>query len=179
MGEPRRKILAVDDTEANLRLLRALLGGAGYEVITASSGKAGLDTALRESPDMILLDIMMPDLTGYEVCQRLRADPRTHDTPILFLTALNEMEEHLRAVDLGGDEVLTKPINKLELVLRVKSLLRLRDAVRIVDAQRVLIHDLLDTYVSHQAATQFLAGDSIPSIEEIRASAQAAAAGGA
>ncbi len=162
-----------------MRLLRALLGGAGYEVITASSGKAGLDAAFRDNPDLILLDIMMPDLTGYEVCQRLREDPRTHETPILFLTAMHEMEDHLRAVDLGGDEVLTKPINKLELVLRVKSLLRLRDAVRTVAAQRVLIHDLLDTYVSHDAATQFLAGDSVPSIEDIQAIAQALTPGGA
>ena len=107
MGALRSKILAVDDTEPNLRLVRALLGGAGYEVITATSGKAGLEAAMCENPDMILLDIMMPDLTGYEVCQRLRADPRTHDTPIIFLTAMHEMEDHLRAVDLGGDEVLT------------------------------------------------------------------------
>ncbi len=169
MGALRSKILTVDDTEANLRLVRALLGGAGFEVITATSGKAGLEAALRDSPDLILLDIMMPDLTGYEVCQRLRADPRTHDTPIIFLTAMHEMEDHLRAVDLGGDEVLTKPINKLELILRVKSLLRLRDAVRAMEAQRILIHDLLDVYVSHEAATQFLAGASVPSIEEIRA----------
>ena len=170
MGDLRRKILTVDDTEPNLRLVRALLGGAGYEVITATSGKAGLEAALRENPDMILLDIMMPDMTGYEVCQRLRADPRTHDTPIIFLTAMHEMEDHLRAVDLGGDEVLTKPINKLELVLRVKSLLRLRDAVRTMAAQRLLIHDLLDAYVSHEAATRFLADTTVPSIEEIRTS---------
>jgi DNA-binding response OmpR family regulator len=70
---------------------------------------------------------MMPDLTGFEVCQRLRAIPDTRQTPIVFLTALHEMEDHMRAVDVGGDDVLTKPINRLELLLRVKSLLRIRE----------------------------------------------------
>jgi len=127
MPTPRSKILVVDDTEPNLRLLRALLTGAGYEVVTASCGVEGVAAAARENPDLILLDIMMPDITGFEVCQRLRAAPDTRQTPIVFLTALHEMEDHMRAVDVGGDDVLTKPINKLELLLRVKSLLRVRE----------------------------------------------------
>ena len=123
----RRKILVVDDTEPNLRLLRALLTGAGYDVVTAPCGSDGIAAAARENPDLILLDIMMPDLTGFDVCQRLRASAETRHTPIVFLTALHEMEDHVRAIDVGGDDVLTKPINKLELLLRVKSLLRVRE----------------------------------------------------
>lgn len=153
----RRKILVVDDTEPNLRLLRVLLAGAGYDAITAACGTEGLAAATRENPDLILLDIMMPDLTGFDVCQRLRASADTRHTPIVFLTALHEMEDHVRAIDVGGDDVLTKPINKLELLLRVKSLLRVRELMDEVEAQRRLIHDLLQSHVSSEAAARFLA----------------------
>ena len=157
MPTPRSKILVVDDTEPNLRLLRALLAGAGYEVVTAGCGVEGVAAAARENPDLILLDIMMPDLTGFEVCQRLRAAPDTRQTPIVFLTALHEMEDHMRAVDVGGDDVLTKPINKLELLLRVKSLLRVRQLTGEVAEQSRLIRRLLKAYVSDEAAERYLA----------------------
>jgi DNA-binding response OmpR family regulator len=147
----------VDDTDMNLRLLRALLTGAGYEVLTAGSGAEGLAAALRDDPELILLDIMMPDLSGFEVCERLRAAERTRRTPIVFLTALHELEDHVKGMDAGGDDVLTKPVNKLELLTRVKSLLRLKGLAAEVEEQRRLIHDLLRTYVSPQAAADFLA----------------------
>ena len=156
MPTRRSKILVVDDTEPNLRLLRALLTGAGHEVVTASCGADGIAAAARENPDLILLDIMMPDLTGFEVCQRLRATAETRRTPIVFLTALHEMEDHMRAVDVGGDDVLTKPINKLELLLRVKSLLRVRELTDEVAEQSRLIHRLLKAYVSDEAAARYL-----------------------
>jgi len=157
MAVLRGKILVVDDTEPNLRLLRALLTGAGYEVVTAASGTDGLTAASRENPDLVLLDIMMPDLTGFDVCQRLRSAAETRRTPIVFLTALHEMEDHMRAVDVGGDDVLTKPINKLELLLRVKSLLRIRELAGQVAEQSGLIHRLLKSYVSDEAADRYLA----------------------
>jgi DNA-binding response OmpR family regulator len=156
MTATRWKILVVDDTEPNLRLLRALLTGAGYEVVTAGGGADGIAAAARENPDLILLDIMMPDITGFEVCQRLRATAETQRTPIVFLTALHEMEDHMRAVDVGGDDVLTKPINKLELLLRVKSLLRIRELTGELASQRRLIHALLTSYVSDEAAKRYL-----------------------
>jgi DNA-binding response OmpR family regulator len=167
----RGKILVVDDTEPNLRLLRALLTGAGYEVITAAGGVEGIAAATRENPDLILLDIMMPDLTGFDVCQRLRALADTRQTPIVFLTALHEMEDHVRAVDVGGDDVLTKPINKLELLLRVKSLLRLREMTRAVETQRRLIHDLLKSYVSEETAARYAADPAfLSTLDELKAS---------
>ena len=170
MAALRGRILVVDDTEPNLRLLRALLTGAGYEVITANCGTEGIAAAARENPDLILLDIMMPDLTGFDVCQRLRAAAETRQTPIVFLTALHEMEDHMRAVDVGGDDVLTKPINKLELLLRVKSLLRVRELMGEVEAQRHLIHDLLKSFVSAEAAAQFLRDPaSIGTLEVLKA----------
>jgi DNA-binding response OmpR family regulator len=168
MPTPRSKILVVDDTEPNLRLLRALLTGAGYEVVTAGCGVDGVAAAARENPDLILLDIMMPDITGFEVCQRLRAAPDTRQTPIVFLTALHEMEDHMRAVDVGGDDVLTKPINKLELLLRVKSLLRVRELTGTVAEQSRLIHRLLKVYVSDEAAERYLADPaSIGALERL------------
>ena len=160
MPAPQAKILVVDDTDTNIKLLRALLKGAGYEVVTATCGQEGLTAATTEHPDLILLDIMMPDLTGYEVCQRLRATPETRQTPIVFLTALHEMEDHVKGMDVGGDDVLTKPINKLELLTRVKSLLRLRMVTVEVQQQRQVIHDLLKAYVSEAAAQRYLADPS-------------------
>jgi DNA-binding response OmpR family regulator len=157
MGTFKGKVLVVDDTEPNLKLLRALLKGAGYEVVTAANGTDGLATAAQENPDLILLDIMMPDLTGFEVCQRLRAAPETSQIPIIFLTALHEMEDHMKAVDVGGDDVLTKPINKLELLIRVKSLLRIRELTLQGEKRRQLIHNLLKSYVSAEAAERYLA----------------------
>ena len=167
----RAKILVVDDTDTNIKLLRALLKGAGYEVVTATCGQEGLTAATTEHPDLILLDIMMPDLTGYEVCQRLRASPETRQTPIVFLTALHEMEDHVKGMDVGGDDVLTKPINKLELLTRVKSLLRLRMVTVEVQQQRQVIHDLLKAYVSEEAAQRYLADpSSVRSLDTFKAS---------
>jgi DNA-binding response OmpR family regulator len=169
MTAPRGKILVVDDTEPNLRLLRALLTGAGYEVVTAGSGTEGIAAAARERPDLILLDIMMPDLTGFEVCQRLRAAPETRQTPLVFLTALHEMEDHMRAVDVGGDDVVTKPINKLELLLRVKSLLRIRELSAELQEQRRLVHDLLASYVSAEAAERYRSDPSaFPTLDRLK-----------
>jgi len=99
---------------------------------------------------------MMPDLTGFEVCQRLRAAERTRGIPVVFLTALHELEDHVKGLDAGGDDVLTKPVNKLELLTRVRSLLRLRGLSRQVEAQRRLIHELLRTHVSPEAAARYL-----------------------
>jgi len=163
------KILVVDDTETNIKLLRALLKGAGYDVVTAACGMDALSAAAGENPDLILLDIMMPDLTGYEVCQRLRSEPVTRQTPIVFLTALHEMEDHMKGMDVGGDDVLTKPINKLELLTRVRSLLRLRGLITEVQEQRQLIHDILKAYVSEEAASRYLADPaSVASLDRLR-----------
>lgn len=161
MASPQR-ILVVDDTEANVKLLRALLRGAGYEVLAASGGREGLAKARAEIPDLVLLDIMMPDLTGYEVCQRLRADPQTREVPVVFLTSLTELEDHLKGMDVGADDILTKPLNKLELLTRVQSLLRMRAMAEELGRTRRLVHDLLKAYVSEEAARRYLADPSSP-----------------
>ena len=121
-----QKILAVDDTPENLRLLEAILTPRGYQLVTAQSGTAGLDAVQREHPDLVLLDIVMPDLNGYDVCRRLRDDPATRFLPIVMITASGD-HERVQALEAGADDFIAKPFNQLELLARVRSLLRLKD----------------------------------------------------
>jgi len=119
-------ILIADDTQQNVELLQAYLDELGCRVITAADGQETLDRVAREKPDLILLDIMMPKLSGYEVCRKLKSDAATAGIPICMVTALNEDGDIERAVDAGTDDFLSKPINRWELLTRVRSLLRVR-----------------------------------------------------
>jgi two-component system, OmpR family, alkaline phosphatase synthesis response regulator PhoP len=120
------RVLIADDNLQNCELLDAYLADEPYEIAMAYDGQETLAKVAEFQPDLILLDIMMPKLSGYEVCQRLRKDPSTRDIPVLMVTALNEMGDIEKAVQAGADDFLTKPVNRLELLTRVKSLLRVR-----------------------------------------------------
>ena len=120
------KILVVDDNEQNLELLVAYLETLGCPVVTAVDGVDALDKVAAEKPDLILLDIMMPRMSGFEVCRKIKSDPTTRDTPVIMVTALNELTDIERGVESGTDDFITKPVNRLELTTRVKSLLRVR-----------------------------------------------------
>lgn len=123
---PRSTVLVVDDNPQNVELIQAYLETLDCITHVAVDGLDALAKVPKVMPDLILLDIMMPKLSGFEVCRRLKADPKTREIPILMVTALNELGDIERGVESGTDDFLTKPINKLELLTRVKSLLRVR-----------------------------------------------------
>jgi two-component system, OmpR family, alkaline phosphatase synthesis response regulator PhoP len=120
------RILIADDNLQGVELLEAYLSGCDYEVSTAADGEETLRKIQQWHPDLILLDIMMPKISGFEVCKRLRHDPNTSEIAVLMVTALDQPSDIERAVDAGTDDFLTKPINKTELLLRVRSLLKAR-----------------------------------------------------
>jgi pilus assembly protein CpaE len=118
-----KKILVVDDDIQTLKLVGLVLDRKGYEIIAAQEGKTALEKARAEDPDLVVLDIMMPDIDGYEVSRRLRADPDTADLPILMFTAKSEVEDKVAGFEAGADDFLTKPIHPQELLSRVEALL--------------------------------------------------------
>jgi CheY-like chemotaxis protein len=127
MTEPsKHRVLIADDNEANVELLEAYLGGLDLETAVAVDGQDTLDKVESFQPDLILLDVMMPRLSGFEVCQQLKGDARTSAIMILMVTALNELGDIERAVKAGTDDFLSKPVHKIELVKRVENMLKLR-----------------------------------------------------
>ncbi len=120
------RVLIADDNQQNRELLEAYLANEGHEILMATDGRETLDTAIAEQPDLILLDIMMPKMSGYEVCEQIKRDPRTKDISVLMVTALKEVGDIEKAVAAGADDFLTKPVHRIELTTRVRSLVRVR-----------------------------------------------------
>jgi len=120
------KILVVDDTPQNVKLLADLLTAKGYAVVTASSGAQALEKVPKETPDLVLLDVVMPEMSGYEVCRKIRTNPATATLPVVMVTALDPAQERVKGIDAGADDFLSKPINQQELLARVRSLLRIK-----------------------------------------------------
>ncbi|HEY0009153.1 MAG TPA: response regulator [Tepidisphaeraceae bacterium] len=119
-------VLIVDDNAQNVELLQAFLESLPLKVVTAGDGVEALAAVEAHQPDLILLDIMMPRLSGFQVCRKLKGDPATRDIQILMVTALNELGDIEQAAECGTDDFVSKPVNKFELLTRVKSLLRVR-----------------------------------------------------
>ena len=127
------RVLIAADSPPGADLLEAYLGDSDYDLRTASDGEQTLREVAAWRPDLILLDIMMPKISGFEVCKRLRANPETRDLAVLMITALDQPSDIERAVEAGTDDFLSKPINKNELLLRARSLLRSRQNKRELD----------------------------------------------
>src|ERR1700680_5019131 len=120
------RILVVDDVPANVKLMEARLSAEYFDVITALSGQEALAMCERAQCDIVLLDVMMPDMDGFEVCRRLKANPSTHHLPVIMVTALDQTSDRVRGLEAGADDFLTKPVSDIALVARVRSLVRLK-----------------------------------------------------
>jgi DNA-binding response OmpR family regulator len=118
------RIFVVDDSPINLKLVSGALGAAGYEIITAQNGREALQRVDQVQPDLVVLDVVMPDLSGYEVCRRLRQKPGFAQLPIMMLTSNDSLEERISGLEAGADDYMSKPFQVPELQARVKALLR-------------------------------------------------------
>src|SRR6201997_5576492 len=123
------RVLIVDDVDVNVKLLEAKLSSEYFDVLSASNGAAALTLAQNEAPDMILLDVMMPGMDGFEVCRRLKADPSTDHIPVVMVTALDGRRDRLTGLGAGADDFLKKPIDDVTLFARVRSLARLKQMI--------------------------------------------------
>ena len=136
------KILIADDNVPNIELLDAYLAGFDYEIETAADGAETLEKVKTFAPDLILLDIMMPKLSGFEVCEKLKNNPQTKGIMILMVTALNELGDIERAVNAGCDDYLSKPVNKHELLKRVENMLKLRSVTNELERLKRYIDEM-------------------------------------
>src|SRR2546423_8670063 len=136
---PRQTILIVDDVPANLGVLLDFLDTAGYQVLVAESGKSALSQLDYAHPDIILLDVTMPGIDGYETCRRLKKDERWRDTPVLFLTALNETTDKVRGFEVGAVDFITKPLHPEEVLARVRAHLQIRSLQQDLEEKNALL----------------------------------------
>ena len=173
------KILIVDDVVSNVLLLKILLTNEKYQVCTANCGNMAIEQAKAEKPDLILLDVMMPDITGFDAAQILKKDPETAHIPIIFLTALNNPSDLVHGFQVGANDFLTKPFNKEELVVRVFHQIKLVAATRIIERQNaelratignrdkmysVIAHDLRSPMASIRMVLNLVAASASPEL---------------
>lgn len=156
-----KTILVVDDQIDNLLLVTRYLSNQGYTTQTAADGEEAIAKATAEQPDLILLDVIMPGLNGYEVCRRLKNDTATMLIPLILVSTLDKKEDRLHGLSAGADEFLSKPVNAEELMLRVRSLLRLQDAYAAIEKQRIeVMQSRISAHVSPQLTQELLAAST-------------------
>ena len=139
---PAGKVLVVDDVAANVDLMKTMLTREGYQVVTASDGEQALQMVADAQPDLVLMDVMMPKLSGYEVCARLKQNPNTRLTPVVLITALYARGDKIQGINAGADDFLTKPVNVHELKARARSLVRLKRYTDDLDSAESVIMSL-------------------------------------
>jgi two-component system, cell cycle response regulator len=145
MSSEGGRILVVDDEPLNRRLLEAMLLGEGFDMVEAADGPRALAALADRSIDLVLLDVMMPGMSGFDVCQRIRGELGLASLPVVFVTALGDRTSRIRGKDVGADDFLTKPIDDVELLVRVRSLIRLKRHHDEKEGQRQLMHAILDS----------------------------------
>ncbi|PTE11484.1 PleD family two-component system response regulator [Mesorhizobium helmanticense] len=155
------RILVVDDIPANVRLLEVRLLAEYFEVLTATNGPDAIETCENGKVDVVLLDVMMPDMDGFEVCRRLKSDPATSHIPIVMITALDQVSDRVRGLDAGADDFLTKPVNDLQLMTRVKSLVRLKT---LTDELRLRASTTRNIGIEELLSRNFAAEDTMPKV---------------
>jgi class 3 adenylate cyclase len=151
-----RTIMVVDDDWLNRELLETYLKQAGYSVVSANDGAKALQMAAASPPDLVLCDIQMPRLSGYEVCQAFKNNPATQFIPVVMVTALDSNDEKLRAVEVGADDFVTKPFNSILLLTRVRSLLRIKLLHDQVEERNRVLHQVLNRYLAEGVVNQIL-----------------------
>jgi len=139
---PQSTVLIVDDNAQNVELLQAFLESLPVKIATAVDGVDALEKVVEHNPDLILLDVMMPRMSGFQVCKKLKSDAKTKDIQILMVTALNELGDIEQASECGTDDFVSKPVNKFELVTRVKSLLRVRHLKSELERALTYLHEI-------------------------------------
>ena len=151
----KANILAVDDTPVYLRMLTKILNEPGYSITTASDGHQALATAKQNPPDLILLDVMMPELSGYEVCERLKMNTQTCEIPIIFISTSNETEDKLKAFAVGGVDYITRPFQPAEVRARVKTHLSLWNLQKeLQQKNEQLQHEIIEREIAEDALQQ-------------------------
>lgn len=166
MDEPQAKILVVDDETKNVKLLEALLLPRGYAVVKAYDGEEALRQVQQESPDLILLDIMMPRLDGFTVCKRLKDNDETRLIPVIIMTALGQVEDRIKGIEAGADDFLTKPVHRDELMARIRTSLRLKQTVeRKVNALRG-VQEYLTKFVPQSVKRLIKENPAAPELEK-------------
>ncbi len=150
------RILVVDDRPQNVELLQAYLTNAGYIVEIANGGQEALDKVAAQLPDLVLLDIVMPDVDGFHVCEKLKSNPETNFVPVVVVTALKETGDKIRALEVGADDFLSKPFDLYELLARVRSLLRIKALHDELEQYNQLLHSTLNRYMAEDVTSLIL-----------------------
>src|SRR6267378_2578371 len=147
-------VLVVDDGAANRQLVQAYMTGIDCEVRMAENGESALEQIKAEPPDLVLLDVQMPGLDGYEVCRRIKAGPRGRLLPVVMITALNQTDDRVRALESGADDFMAKPVERVELVARVRSALRLKALYNTLDSAEQVIFSLASAVEAKDSLTE-------------------------
>src|SRR5918994_7406652 len=164
------RVLVVDDVPANVKLLEARLSAEYFDVATAHSGAEALAACDRAECDIVLLDVMMPDMDGFEVCRKLKSNPATHHIPVVMVTALDQPSDRVRGLEAGADDFLTKPVNDIALIARVRSLTRLKTMTDELRMRAVTSQEIGIQNRENEAVSDTGRGGSILLVDDRRSS---------